>query len=555
MPSYTTTLQEVLSTNELPTSDFTDKELNETIRNVGSSVSTSNTDNQLTQVSVTTYFNYLSSIVASVGNIVSDVANSVVNIYLAGTNIYSAFANLTQYEKFGNALVSAGSNYVNEKLERLKSLYTTKVPVTVGTIIGEIAPYAMDIGSLGKDIEDKISKILGFITGTNVGVDENGKSTLKEVLKAVGIDALDSLEDNDDLKKAFNSLNIVKATAQGITTYKQVKDAIKKVKAILESGNPIMAMMTNLADIRPTKGVSAIEMGSTASVEAQKAAANIKALALYALKKLIFPIRIPLPAILVGAVDSISVRSAMLDLPDNLSWISALFNDDFFNNIGYTAMWADSISTAVNAIQGAIYSIQNATQNWSQYTYTNSEGEVIVTSTGKAISKGDYMTSLFMESMTKTYMQAAVESARKTAYLPDYSKITWITKSSSEKYTTDITSSINNTSSLTIDQIIRTNNSYELQNENTESQYGLTENNPSIGTIVRDNSTQNSITTSALNKILDYSLVKNSIIQNSSLILNNSSLNKLLEDNSEQSPIDSIDSIITISKLVYDNIV
>lgn len=372
----------------------------------------------------------LSSLIKDSSAVVSNTASLVTEMGMLGLNISSAFGNTGQYSKLVDAAGATANSYINRKVNRIKSLWDTKVDVSIQSIIGEVAPYALKLEDIGSNLEKKTSKVLGYLLGTGTN-----KGTLKKLLEDIGQDALDALKSDNSLSKSISDLSAVQAYANAFNVITQVVSIVKSIKNIYETIAPKLSITSDLALTFWSCGTTAVRASNTMVEEVEREVSAIQLLVLYALKKLVFPIKIKLPSLIVGAVDSISVRSAMLSLDGELSWLSTLFDNDFFNDLDYTINMSDSISEALSAVRNAQNSVKTNFELWKGL------GEIAQDSTRAGISKGDLMKSFFMQEFTKNYMRKISVSARKTAYIPDYSSLSYFTKeSSSESISKDVSS-------------------------------------------------------------------------------------------------------------------
>lgn len=362
----------------------------------------------------------ISSVIKDSASIIGGTASLITEASLVGINLKNSFTNTSQYEDLINAAGSAATSFYNSKINRIKDLWNTKVDVSIQSIIGEVAPYALKLEGIGSTLENRLSKVLSFLLGT--GSNESG--TFNEVLEDLGSDALDALKSDASLGQSISNLSAVQAYASTFNVIAQAYNIITKAKNIYETLSKGLEITSDLALAFWSGGTSAAKAANTMAEEAQREISLIKTLALYAVKKLVFPIKIKLPALIVGAVDSISVRDAMLGLDGEYSWLSTLFDDEFFNDLEYTLTVSDSISEALSSIRGAKFSVES---NWEMWK--NLEG-VSKDKSLASVTRGDLMKSLFQKEFTKSYMTSISALARKNAYLPDYSSVSYYSKNS-----------------------------------------------------------------------------------------------------------------------------
>ena len=418
----------------------------------GSAKSTINTVNNLAKTST--------SIVKDAASAVSSTATLVTQLGSLGLNTYSAFTNTQQYSELVDAAGGAALSYLNSKINRVKDLWNTKVDVTVQSIIGEVAPYALKLEDIGPNLEKKISKMMGYLlgTGTNEG-------TFKSLANDVGQDVLDALQSDGSLNSSLSNLSAIQAYANTFNVINQAINIIKRLKNIYETIKPGLSISSGLALTVWSGGTSALEASNTIVEEVQKEVSLVEVLILYAIKKLVFPLKVKMPALIVGAVDSISVRSAMLGLSGDMSWLGTLFDDNFFDDLDYTLTVSDSISQALSAVRGAKKSVESNYNLWLQMGNSTKYGD----GQNGTLSRGDLMKSLFMKEFTQIYMGNISAEARKTAYLPDYSSLSYFSKSTSADLISKSSTSANTPGNKTIWKYQREDDSEESPIKSIES--------------------------------------------------------------------------------------
>ena len=402
-------------------------------RNVDSSFNASPQTQVLQSAgSLKTAVGNISSVIKNSADVVNGVASSITEAGLLGLNIESAFNNTDQYEQVANAAGKAFENYFNSKMNRIRDLWNTKVDVTFQSIIGEVAPYALKVERIGPRIDKKIVKMLGFVLGTG-----SNDGDYRSLLNDLGQDVLDNLQADSSLNESVSQLSVIQAYANAFNLVSQTIAIIKKIKTIYETIKPILEISKDLALTYWSCGTSAMSASNTMVEEVEKSVSVLETLLFFAIKKLVFPLKIKLPALIVGAVDTISVRSAMLSLPEEYDWLSMLFNEDFWNDLEYTMSMSDSISSALSAVSKAKNSVQANYAMWQEMANQANNPD------RAGLERGDLMKKLFMEEFTKGYMRNISANARKMAYIPDYSSISYFRKDSgSNQYSKDSSSAI-----------------------------------------------------------------------------------------------------------------
>lgn len=300
----------------------------------------------------------LSRVVQSSSEVVSSGVNVASDLIGLGVNLGDAFNGSLveqQFSKVGESFANTAQSYLQNKVKRLKDLWDTKVDVTVQGLVGEVAPYALGLEDLGKNLSKKIARVMSYLLGTR------DSDSWRGLLSDLGDDVLNTLSSDSSLIESVSSLSIIKATADTFNAVSGVIGTVNKVMGVLEGLRPWLSSGCSFALTFWSGGTSAAEGINTISSEAQRGIAKIQELSLYALKKIIFPLKIKVPALVVGAIDSISVRDAMLD-PTNPYYntmIRGLFDNSFFADLEYTSQWGNAISDAVDAVKKSVKDVSS----------------------------------------------------------------------------------------------------------------------------------------------------------------------------------------------------
>ena len=318
----------------------------------------------------------LSRVVQSSAGAVSAGTGVASDLIGFGVNLGDAFNGSLieqQFTKVGESFVNTAQSYLQNKIKRLKDLWDTKVDVTVQGLVGEVAPYALGLEDLGKNLSNKIARVMSYLLGT--GDSESWKGLLADL----GDDVLNTLSSDSSLIESVSSLSIIKSTADAFNAVSGIINTVNKVMDVLEQARPWVSSGCSFALSFWSGGTSAVEGVNTISSEAQRVIAKVQELSLYALKKVVFPLKIKVPALVVGAIDSISVRDEMLD-PTNPYYSNltrGLFDDSFFSELEYTSQWGNAIADAVDAVKKSVKDVsglvnQVSTKEMFKNTLTSS---------------------------------------------------------------------------------------------------------------------------------------------------------------------------------------
>ena len=320
--------------------------------------------------------------------------------------------------EFVNTAGAVAQKYFKEKLERIVSSFKTKVNISIGALLGEVSPYVVNRKEAASLLVDKIDDLTKYMAGV-AGLDGD---SLADLVDDLGSDMLEYMMNDPAMLEATSNLASVKAFGWVLETYSKVEDVVAKVLTKIEPFIPVLQIFTNIVLSYFSGGASATEAGQEATELAEHYCQQLLAAAKGALKKYLYSITIPLPSIVVGALNSISVREAMLTVDYQSDWMKAIFDEDFYEQTMYSAQWQDSINTAINSTLG---SYAEMAKNALNFNFTNSKGE--------PITRGEFMKSKFMSTLTSSFMKAARASARKTAFIspPNWEKKKEVTSSTS----------------------------------------------------------------------------------------------------------------------------
>ena len=297
--------------------------------------------------------------VQSSAGVVSSGVSVVSDLIGLGANLSDAFDGdliSQQFTKVGESFSNTAQSYLQSKIKRLKDLWDTKVDVTIQGLIGEVAPYALSIEDLGKNLSKKIARVTSYLLGTG------DSDSWRGLLSDLGDDVLNTLSSDSALMESVSNLSVIKATADTFNVVLGVVNTVNKVMETLEIARPLVSSWCSFALSFWSGGTSAVEGVNTVASEAQRGISKIEELTLYAIKKLVFPLKIKVPALVVGAIDSISVRDAMLDPSNpyyNNVYVQGLFNDSFFSDLEYTSQWGNAISDAIDAVRKSVKDVSS----------------------------------------------------------------------------------------------------------------------------------------------------------------------------------------------------
>ena len=301
-----------------------------------------------------------------------------------------------------NTAGSVASQYLQSKVDRIKDSWNTKVTITIGALMGEVTPFVKNPKEAASLLVDKIDDLVEYM----VGVDGKGGNTLKSLLGDLGTDFMDYMMNDSSMQQVMSNLTIVKTFGQVLVTYNKVESMVVKILEKIEPLIPYLQIATNLASSYFSGGTSSVEAAQEMAELVSKYSQQLIALAAGALRKYVFSIKIKVPSLLVGALNSLSVREAILAGDFESDWLKAIFDEDFYEHTMYSLQWQDSINSAITTTLGSYADVAKGALT---FNFVNAKGE--------PITRGEFMKTQFMKSLTSGFMRAAVASTRKTAYI------------------------------------------------------------------------------------------------------------------------------------------
>lgn len=365
------------------------------------------------------------------------------NIYSTGANLVNTFTDGGQYVDLADAAASSAINYLNEKIERIKSAWTTTTSVSVGAILGEVAPYCMDFPTAISKVSNRISSLLGYL------LDVNG-NTWSDLGTNLLNDVSSSLLNDPSVQGAVSNLGIIKTFASALNVVTSIVDTVNAVLKILEPAFPFLEIATGLVLSVWSGGTSSVEASSKLTQTVEQECQKLISLLANSLRKALYNIYVDVPVILVGALETLSVRDAMMGYDSEANgWLRAIFDNNFYRETINSLTWQKSISEALNSVI-----------NWS----SQDASKIITDLLGEEDQAilGENMKNRFLSSLTVNFMNNAVAEARKKAYIPIPGSIEWLT---SEDFGSMMDSILGNfetesTSTSNLDRIL--NDDYDL---------------------------------------------------------------------------------------------
>lgn len=348
----------------------------------------------------------------------SNIATSVTNSLIAGTTVSGLYAanalenlagigDASQYLDVADAAGSAALNYAQAKLQRIKNLWHQKATLTVGTLIGEVAPLAVNFTQIPSLIVNKTTSLVQYL----LGVQSGGDGTWGSLARSVGTEALSSILGDSGVTSSISQLQLVQSYGNVLNSIGSLIDTGRSILKTVEPLLPLLEIITNLAGswINPP---AAAEAGQKITESTGKSIQDLIIVAMEPLRKLVFNIKVSVPQLLVGAWNSLSIQEAVSWPDDDTStWIREVFSGDYYRTVTNSLAWQRSINNALNEMDSRV-------DDWSTFGFIETSSEL-----------GSIMKSKFLNKVVQNYMwgpSGAVARARAYAHITDWAKTSWI---------------------------------------------------------------------------------------------------------------------------------
>ena len=337
----------------------------------------------------------------------SGVQQSIGYLQAAGVNL-NGVLDSEQYNILADTAGSASLNYLNEKVQRIKTLWLTQKTTTVGALIGEVSPYALAPKEAGKLLVNRLKDLVAYLAGIQSG----------ETWEDIGLNALDNFTDylaNDpSFMAAASQLQAVQAFGNVLNSAVTIIDTARRIMNIVETVLPWNEITSLFALIYWSGGTTATTGTAKISEEVEKIVQRLIAMLVRPLKKLAFGIKVKVPALLLGSMNSISVKEAVASYGPAASWLETIFSEEFYQETINTYRWETGINQALTDTLGTL-------NKWSQFKFDNEA------------DRGNLLKTKFLSNLVQNYMYGTngkggvIAQARAAAHITDYSsnKIAW----------------------------------------------------------------------------------------------------------------------------------
>lgn len=317
-------------------------------------------------------------------------------LYLANavTDAGSIFTDGSQYAAVADAAASASLNFLESKIQRIKDAWLTKDTITVGALIGEISPYAISFKEASSVLCSKLNNLTNYLLGTS---GNNWQSSLK----SLGNQAVDSIVSDPSFTSSVSNLKAIQSYGNVLNS---MANAISGAQKVMEYVEPILPYVEIIADIATSwvnGGASAAKGVQKQTEETQKSCFKLLSLSLQPIRKLVYGIKISLPSLLTGALNSLSIKEAMDLRSDIPEWVSSIFSEEYYQTAMNSLNWQAAVDKSLSSSLGTI-------NDWSNFDF------------GQDMSWMSIKQRNFLSSIVQNYMygsDGAIARARAAAHL------------------------------------------------------------------------------------------------------------------------------------------
>ena len=213
------------------------------------------------------------------------------------------------WSQVGDAAASAALTYLNEKLSKIKSSWTTTKSITIGDIVGEIAPYAISYSDAGKLLVGRMSNLLTYIT--TLGNEDSGDwGDVSDYWRGEVNSAISTMLDDPSIASAVSNLKIVNTMASVLDG---VSNMIDNVSSLLKSIEPYLPMVEIIADLALSffsGGLSGTKATQKLSEYMATVIQELSVKVFEIMRRTVFSIKISMPSILVGALGTLKLNES-----------------------------------------------------------------------------------------------------------------------------------------------------------------------------------------------------------------------------------------------------
>ena len=207
--------------------------------------------------------------------------------------------NANQYLQAVDAAHAATLDYLNDKLDSIIKYLTDTSEVTVGTILGEVAPYAMNPKEAWTALKNRLGEVMSKLDFT-------------EILGDVSQDALSSILSNETLVSSIANINAIQGLVASATAINNVWNTAENILKSIEPILPPIEILAAMSGIWVNPALAS-EASQKSLTYGQMLLDWAMSKATVLLKKYVYSIKLTVPSFVLDAVDTLSVKSAVTE--------------------------------------------------------------------------------------------------------------------------------------------------------------------------------------------------------------------------------------------------
>ena len=204
-----------------------------------------------------------------------------------------------QYLQAVDAAHAATLDYLNDKLDSIIKYLTDTSEVTVGTILGEVAPYAMNPKEAWTALKNRLGELVSKLDFT-------------EILGDISQDALSSILSNETLVNSVANINAVQGLVASATAISNVWNTAENILKSIEPILPPIEILAAMSGIWVNPALAA-EASQKSLTYGQMLLDWAMSKATILLKKYVYSIKLTVPSFVLDAMDTLSVKSAVTE--------------------------------------------------------------------------------------------------------------------------------------------------------------------------------------------------------------------------------------------------
>lgn len=267
--------------------------------------------------------------------------------------------------RVADAASAAALAYFNKKVEKIKSAWTTTQEITVGDLLGEVAPYCIDWSLFSTTLANKLNNMLVYVVslGSYDSSSEFAEDVDESILEEIN-SIMSAMLDDPSVESAVSNLKIVKTMTSTMDSLTSIINSAKKIMSVVEPYLPTVEILADLAVAWISGGISASKASQETQEYMSTLAQEVFARAFEVIRKLYLGIKIRMPSLLLGALGTLKVNEAT-ELKEGKAE-KVEYAQNLLNGTSYSAVVS---ARANNSTTGKFYSkVKNTLSKTSSLT-------------------------------------------------------------------------------------------------------------------------------------------------------------------------------------------